>query len=153
MSQLVIREQQVGDKLEVTFEGVFDEDVVFKPLKPSSQVALQLEKVEAINSCGIREWITWMQSMSDRTVIELHKCPKIIVDQINMVEGFLPKNGKVMSFFVPYFCEDEGEEKSILFKLGEHFTENSVNAPDQLVLDGKSFELDVIAAKYFKFIK
>ena len=86
--------------------------------------------------------------------INFNSCPKVIVDQINMVDGFLPTNGKVKSFFVPYFNDDAGSEKNVLFRYGTEFTEGQINPPASVTDDqGNAMEMDVIESKYFKFIK
>ena len=89
-----------------------------------------------------------------RSLITFNQCPKVIVDQINMVDGFLPSNAKVNSFFVPYYHDDSGSEKNVLFRYGQEFSEASVNPPPEVKDDdGNAMEMDVIESKYFKFIK
>ena len=57
-----------------------------------------------------------------------------------------------MSFYVPYFCEDTGEEKNFLFEKGVQFGDGKLKVEDEIQDAGKVFELDVIASKYFKFL-
>lgn len=71
-----------------------------------------------------------------------------------MVDGFLPSNAKVLSFFVPYYNDENGTEKNILFRYGQEFSEGSVSIPEKVTDDsGAEMEMDVIESKYFKFIK
>ena len=87
-----------------------------------------------------------------KNIVEFNDNP--VVDQINMVQGFLPATGKVISFFVPFYNEDSGSEKSILFSYGREYTEEGVSkTPDVLDDAGKPMEMDVVEAKYFKFLK
>ncbi|MNL21183.1 hypothetical protein D3C87_1424610 [compost metagenome] len=114
---------------------------------------MELEGVKSINSCGIREWIKWMGTASGAQIV-FKNCPKVIVDQINMVDGFLPANGRVSSFFVPYYNDDSGTEKNVLFTFGKEFTESGVTPPAGIKdEDGNEMEMDVIESKYFKFLK
>jgi len=155
MSKFEIKVEKAGADFKVKVIGVIDEDVDFNvySLAGAKSVELNLENVKSINSCGIREWIKWMGSAPGASVTYL-QCPKIIVDQINMVQGFLPAGGKVLSFYVPYFCDDSGEEKNVLFNFGKEFTENSVSPPAEIKdTAGNLMEMDVVEAKYFKFIK
>ena len=155
MGKLEIKTEKNGDKLNLTLTGTIDEDIDFNqyPLTGSSEIDLHLEGVKSINSCGIREWIKWMGS-ADAQTIRWHKCTKPIVDQINMVDGFLPSTGKVMSFYVPYYNDEAGSEKNVLFTFGQDYTEGEVKAPQSVKdEDGNEMEMDVIEAKYFKFIK
>jgi anti-anti-sigma regulatory factor len=145
-----------GGEVKVKLQGHIDEDAQFSNLglDGAQKVIVDLETVTAINSCGIREWVKWIRTAPSSAQVVYQKCPKVIVDQINMVAGFLPDNGKVESFFVPYYSEDSGNEKMILFSEGKEFKQGEVFPPaavkDQ---DGTEMEMDVIEAKYFKFLK
>ncbi len=142
-------------KIGLSLIGNIDEDTDFSQinLNGASEVEIDLEKIKSINSCGIREWIKWLGTATQAKFF-FSNCPKVIVDQINLVDGFLPKSSKVVSFYVPYYNDDEGSEKNVLFKYGVEFTEGQVNPPPK-VQDGggNEMEMDVIEAKYFAFIK
>lgn len=144
-----------GNKLVVDLQGVIDEDADFSQVKiaDAPTVELRMEALKSINSCGIREWIKWVGTASNAQIV-YSQCPKVIVDQINMVEGFLPANGKVESFYVPYYNDDSGSEKNVLFTRGKEFDDSSVNPPASVKdEDGNEMEMDVIESKYFKFIQ
>jgi len=139
------------------FSGHIDEVSVF-PEIPSDigKVVIDLEKVAAINSVGIRSWLQWFDGFQGAT-FTFKNCPVPIIMQMNMVEGFLPSGSKVESFFVPYFCEDcdkEFQEKFILDR--DVFVENGAYrlASDYHVQCSKgcSPELDTNEAKYFRFL-
>ena len=155
MGKLDVKMNKAADKLTVQMAGTIDEDVDFSQfnLQGNPAVEVELSNIKSINSCGIREWIKWM-STAPAASITFNECPKVIVDQINMVDGFLPANAKVQSFFVPYYNDESGSEKNVLFRLGTEFTENSVNPPATVQdEEGNAMEMDVIESKYFKFIK
>lgn len=155
MGKLEIKTEKNGDKMALTLVGTIDEDIDFNqyPLAGASEIDLHLDGVKSINSCGIREWIKWIAG-SNAQAIRWHNCTKPIVDQINMVDGFLPPSGKVMSFYVPYYNDDAGSEKNVLFRYGQEYTDNEVKAPASVKDDdGNEMDMDVIEAKYFKFIK
>ena len=155
MSKFNIVISQVENKKTVHIEGVLDEDFIFSkyPLSEADEVEFFLGKLKNINSCGIREWINWMGTIKS-VKIKLIECPKIIVDQINMVQGFISKNALVESFYVPYFNEEAGTEKNVLFSLGKEYTNSEINFPKEITDEsGRPMELDVIESKYFKFLK
>ncbi|WP_413581927.1 hypothetical protein [Bdellovibrio sp. HCB288] len=155
MSKLDVKMNKASDKLSVQMTGTIDEDVDFAQfdLGGNQQIEMELAGVKSINSCGIREWIKWMGTAGAAN-ITFANCPKVIVDQINMVDGFLPSSAKVSSFFVPYYNDDSGAEKNVLFRYGTEFKEGSVTPPQGIKdEDGNEMEMDVIEAKYFKFIK
>jgi hypothetical protein len=155
MGKLEVKMNKDGAKLNVILGGSIDEDVDFTKLNlaEAQEIDLELGGIKSINSCGIREWIKWMATNKE-AVIHFNKCPKVIVDQINMVDGFLPSNAKVNSFFVPYYNDDSGAEKNVLFRYGTEFSEGTLNPPPAIKDDqGNDMEMDVIESKYFKFIK
>ncbi len=155
MDQFKAEKQQNSGELVVKLSGHIDEDATFNGLElnGANKVVLELEGVTAINSCGIREWIKWIRTAPGGANIVYKKCPKVIVDQINMVAGFLPDNGKVESFYVPYYSDESGNEKMILFQEGKEFKGNEVFPPSAVKDEaGSEMEMDVIEAKYFKFL-
>ncbi|MCE3010438.1 MAG: hypothetical protein LW875_07485 [Proteobacteria bacterium] len=155
MSKFSCGIEKTGSVFQVKISGVIDEDADFVPydLGGATEVSVDCSGVKGINSCGIREWIKWISAASGKKVI-YRQCPKVIVDQINMVQGFLPSSGFVESFFVPYFHEDSGHEKNVLFSLGKEYTsQGEIKAPQVQDDSGNEMEMDVIEAKYFKFLK
>ena len=137
--------------------GAIDEDVDFSKVTVTGNDVLQLNlnQVKSINSCGIREWMKWISGMGTQfREIQFVECPKVIVDQINMVQGFLPTNGRVSSFYVPFYSEESEEEKSILYSVGKEFQESGdFEHPDIKDSEGHSMDIDVVEAKYFRFLK
>lgn len=155
MAKFEIKVTKSGANYKVDIGGVVDEDADFNPhaLAGAQNVEMHLGQVKGINSCGIREWIKWVGT-SGGAKVTYHECPKVIVDQINMVQGFLPTGGKVESFYVPYYSDEAGSEKTVLFRYGQEFTDNAVNPPAEVKdPEGNEMEMDVVEAKYFKFIK
>ncbi len=157
MSAFNVEKVLNDDILTLSFSGSVDEDASFSGVEfgAHSQVVLDLENISAINSCGIREWIKWLQTAPEGTKLVYRNCPKVIVDQINMVSGFLPPHAEVESFYVPYYSEASGAEKMILFKKGVDFNGGEIEAPETIQdpESGEEMEMDVIEAKYFKFLK
>lgn len=151
-----ITKQPEGTKLALKIAGEVDEDANFQPVDTGefTSVVLDLGDITAINSVGIREWIKWIKSFPANVNIAVRRCPKIIVDQINMVAGFLPSAAVVESFFVPYYSEATGSEKMILFEKDKEFGNGEVTPPAEVKDDsGEVMDMDVIEAKYFKFLK
>jgi len=155
MGKLDVKMNKTGEKLNIQMIGTIDEDVDFNQfgLSGSHHIEIDLSGIKSINSCGIREWIKWIGSGAGSS-ITYSNCPKVIVDQINMVDGFLPSNAKVLSFYVPYYNDEVGTEKNILFRYGAEYKEGAVTPPAEVKDEqGQPMEMDVIETKYFKFIK
>lgn len=155
MSKFELKIDKNEDAAKIAIAGIIDEDVDFSAYNLSgvNQLEFDLNGIKSINSCGIREWIKWLGTNSKAKMTYLN-CPKIIVDQINMVDGFLPENGKVLSFYVPYYNDENGSEKNILFRYGKEFDETGVTVPETVTDEsGLAMEMDIIESKYFKFLK
>lgn len=155
MQNVYIKVTKANDTSKVEVVGSIDESFhqFTTEIPKDGNIEFLLLGLKSINSMGIREWIKLMQSMS-KAQISFSHCPKIFIDQVNMVNGFIPTNSKVTSFYVPYYNEDLDSEKMILYKLGENYSVNSVQPLENYKDDsGNEYELDVVKAKYFKFIQ
>ncbi len=163
MSQFKSTLKSDGGVLKLAFEGMIDEDVAFPQveLKDYKAIHLDLQGIKAINSVGIREWLDWIRPLSEKLQIHLFNCPKTIVFQFNMVEGFLPPKSLVESFYVPFFCEKCDREENVLVKPGREVT--AVGNSIKIDFGGKppakcdkpqcELEMDVTEGKYFQFLK
>lgn len=139
------------------FCGQIDEEAVF-PQVPDmgGDVVIDLQQVTAINSVGIRAWIMWFGNYTG-TLFTFVNCPKALVMQMNMVEGFLPDKHEVMSLQVPFFCEDCDEEKDVMMNVGKEIIVEGGQV--KLNYDKSSIcgadcdpELDVSEVKFFRFL-
>ncbi len=157
MGKLDVKAQNQGEKGSLMMSGAMDEDAKLPDpgtLSALSEVIIDTAGIQAINSCGVREWIKWVKAMPPTLKLVYVNSPKIIVDQMNMIGGLLPKGSSVKSFFVPYFCESDKLSHNVLFTEGKEFTGKTAQAPATMACPkcGKPMEIDVIEAKYFKFL-
>lgn len=106
----------------VKLSGVIDEDNELADLTdsiPGGTVVIELGEVERINSCGVRDWVNWLNALEAKgSEIVLVECSPAIVAQINLVNNFTGQ-GSVKSFYVPYFCPECDEEKVLLSEAAE----------------------------------
>jgi hypothetical protein len=99
----------------VRLAGTIDEGSDLSPLmRLKGAVELHLGEVRRINSHGVRNWIDVMRKLPADADVELHECSPAVVDQANMVAGFLGKT-KVVSFYAQLCCEDDLVEEEQLF--------------------------------------
>ena len=85
----------------------------------TGELNINLKDLISINSSGIREWVVQMTKRS-AAVVYLFECPKPLIDQANMVKDFIPANARIMSFYVPYYNEEnETEKKDFYFVVDE----------------------------------
>ncbi len=130
----------------------FSEELIKLAYQP--EIILDLTLVESINSLGIRDWIKFLNELHHHRIYLKH-CPKVIIDQINMVQGFLPKHCRVVSFFIPYFNKESHLEKNVLIELDQsrEITLEKLCVEKSIFDENKrEFEIDVVTQKYFKFL-
>lgn len=149
-------------KTRLQIDGAMDEYSDYSTIetKFTDEVVFDFNDVEHINSTGIKHWVQWVSKISaDNPNLKFYfvNCPKPIVDQINMVDGFLPTNSIVKSFKVPYFCEVCDKDMTCTFVLGREyeFTDGKAKLsipPNTCDRGDCEMEPDVVEQKYFKFL-
>ena len=144
----------------IYFSGKVNEDSDFSELPKSSEGKLifDLEEVTLLNSAGLRLWILWMRSLDASIKIVFQRCPRIVVDQMNILNGFVPPNSEVISFYVPYYCEEcDNEDENLIengkdFQQGEEINKNSEGLIRKCAKCNEEMDMDVIPEKYFRFL-
>lgn len=101
-------------------QGVIDEDNhLARALRKieGDTVVIDLSGVDRINSCGVRDWVNWLNDLhaAGKRVI-LIRCSPCIVNQLNLVNNFVG-GGMVKSFFAPYYCERCDKEEAKLLQV------------------------------------
>jgi len=120
---------------------------------PAGDVKFDMGGIRSINSCGVREWITWINKLGIKAMYS--NCTQAVVMQFNMVREFLGNGARVESFQVPAFCECCGQQKVFLLRSGIEFH------PGQRVAfevpkcgeEGCDIEADVDYESYFYFVE
>lgn len=134
-------------KGEINEDLIVDELISFK----SATVKVDFENVSMINSCGVREWIKLMETLANQgSKIQYFNCPQIVVQQINMVTGFVPAGGEVVTFYAPYFCEECDHEEKVLLTTTEL---DGRAAPEKKCGKcGDESEIDAMEDVYLNFV-
>lgn len=146
----------------LVFSGNIDENSNFpepQTLEVKSLI-IDLNKVELINSLGIRAWVRWMKELPSK-IITLKNCTPPIVQQMNIVSGFLPSSATIESFYVPFYCDHCDSESAVLMKRNEDFIPKTSEAEAKIKLKSPipcdncdaERELDALEDKYFAFLK
>lgn len=153
MKRLQINKQILQDELNVELIGAIDEDSEFKELLGLEQkrISFDFNQVNMINSCGIREWIKFLEKIPAATTVTYNNCPQIIIEQINMVHGFFRQGASINSFYAPYFCESCDKEVKV------HLTADKVKNRKAPKMEcskcGSDMEFDAIESQYFSFLR
>jgi hypothetical protein len=101
----------------VTLSGVIDEnaDLALISTLGGRPARFNMRAVRRINSYGVRSWIDAIRKVSRETEVTFVQCPPPVIDQCNMVAGFLG-HGQLESFFAPMTCPECDEQIDQLFE-------------------------------------
>lgn len=151
-ASLSIQVQNNNDHVVVTLIGRIDEDAHFQDIlaQKKTKYIFDFNGVNLINSCGVREWIGLLSQLPSGAAVVYRQCPQVMVEQMNMVQGFLPLGATIESFYAPYFDPDLDEEVKVLLTLDEV---KGGKAPEKKNSSGNELEFDALEAQYFNFIK
>ncbi len=162
MASAKVEAKKVDDVLQVTVTGYVGENAGLFNLNFAGvkKMTMDLSGVNYMNSIGVKNWIHWAGQFPKTLQIEFHSCPTLIVNQVNMVAGFLPNNGTIESLLAPYACENCSREETIPLKRSVDYEYASMTAgynfkpPSIACAKCKSaMELDAIESKFFNFLK
>ncbi len=111
--------------------GVIDENAqpTLEAVKDVAPVCtINMRAVEEVNSCGIREWVTFLKRIEVGRKIVLEECSPEIVDQMNLVRSFRSK-AEIASVWREYACASCGEQESHLLDAKTHFGGGDLRMP------------------------
>jgi hypothetical protein len=107
------------EKGRLALSGVIDESADLGFIASlSGHTRFNMREVRRVNSYGVRAWIEAVRRLPPDATLELEECPPQVIDQINMVAGFVGR-GTVTSFYAPMLCERCGHERDQLFTVAE----------------------------------
>lgn len=149
-----LRIEKIENSEEVTFSlsGNIDEDTQLDELvcNDKRKIIFDLNNIAMINSCGIRTWVEFQNRIDASVQIVYKNCPQVIIEQINIIKGFVKEGGIIESFYAPYYDNENDEEVKILLKPSEIV---DCKAPVKTNDDGDELEFDEIELQYFNFLK
>jgi hypothetical protein len=141
-----------GSKV-VKLSGVIDEHADLAFLAGlHGNVRLSLRGVRRINSYGVRAWIDAIRKVPTDCNFELVDCPPPVVDQMNMVAGFVGR-GKVTSFYAAMVCESCEKELDHLFTVADCKKVGGKLPRVACPKCGKPLEVDDIEEQYLLFVR
>jgi hypothetical protein len=157
-NKLTIHQNEEQNQLVLVFKGVIDEDFNISEvmIDKKTTVSVDFDKLEQINSCGIRQFISFMGKYLDGTNISYINCPSYLVYQMSLVAGFIAPNRKIKSFYVPYYSDEKDSDTMVKFdlsSLGCGPTEVQAKLANYKDADGTSYEFDGFIDKFFQFLK
>jgi anti-anti-sigma regulatory factor len=151
-SSLKFEKEEYDDHVIFNVSGQIDEDAGLENIQITGvkKIVFNLNDVSMINSCGIRDWVEFQKSIDDDIQIIYRNCPQVIIEQLNIINGFIKKNGLIESFYAPYYDEKADKEFKILITPDEVI---DGKAPVKKNKNGEILDFDEIELQYFNFLK
>lgn len=155
-SRLAVDVKETDEISHIRLSGVIDEDNDFSEISnriTKKVVAINTADVDRINSCGVRDWVTWHSELNKRGItIYLVECSPAIMTQVNLVNNFVGA-GSILSFYAPYYCSACDADKMLLIEVDKALQNMPFKAPtcrcDQC---DHALEFDDIESSYFAFL-
>jgi len=97
--------------LKIKISGAIDEDADFGVLADLlrqlscsfSRLEFDLSAVTTLNSCGLRDWMMFMERVSQPAIFR--SLSEVFVDQCNMISNLLGgEQNRIADFQAPYYC-------------------------------------------------
>lgn len=152
--KLKIEKVVVDGKEQLKLQGVIDEDSNFSSIeKTEGPLYLNLSGVTGINSLGIRGWVNFWKTHTDRPVFYV-ECPPVIVRQMSMIPSFCG-HANVVSVYAPYIC-NQCEAEQLVLVGAEQLSTTPPNITESFTCSKCSsgeMELDGSPRQYFAFRK
>ncbi len=89
-----------------------------------ANVIFNFQKVESVNSCGVRAWINFLREAEKGRKIIFEECTPEIVSQINMIPNFRG-SAHIKSVYAAYACESCEHHQWVLFEEGRNLPQTS----------------------------
>ena len=156
--KLSIAIEKTPKQVTYSFQGEVDEhfnqsDV---PRIKADKIIFDLKDIYNFNSCGIREWIYFLNAMQETQndgQIIFRNCSVTMMDQINMIPNTLGE-ASIESFYAPYYCNscDVGNvDQLINLKEKKSMILNSEAPKFKCQKCSADLEFDAIEDVYFTF--
>jgi hypothetical protein len=145
---------QSGDSDLVTMAGVVDENADLTPLVQlgTRPIKVHLRGVRRINSFGVRAWMDAIRRVPITTKLTFVHCPPPVVDQCNMVQGFLG-HGTLESFYAPMTCAECDEQIDQLFETAVCRANGGKLPQTPCPRCGRPMEVDDLEEQYLLFVR
>ncbi|HVV83615.1 MAG TPA: hypothetical protein VHE35_11105 [Kofleriaceae bacterium] len=138
----------------VTLAGVIDEAADLRPLSALGRrpIEIDLRGVQRINSSGVRTWIDFVRAVPREVPLRFVRCPPAIIDQCNMVNGFLG-HGRLESFYAPLACRECDEQVEQLYTTAEVRAGRGKLPPTPCPRCRRPMAIDDLEDQYLSFVR
>ena len=136
--------------------GSIDEEAALENIKvgTSKDLIIDIGEVNFMNSYGGREWIKWTHKLNSNRNLRFLNCPSVFLEYVNMIDGFIPSNGTIESFKIPYYCESCNKVTNRNYE-SKSITDVSKDVALNMTCSHckKNAEIDVVVPNFFKFLR
>jgi hypothetical protein len=139
----------------VTLAGVIDEAADLRPLLAvlgQRAIEMDLRGIQRINSSGVRSWIDFVRAIPAGVPVRFVRCPPPIIDQCNMVIGFLG-HGRLESFYAPLACRECDEQVDQLYTTAEVKAGRGTLPPAPCPRCRRPMAIDDLEDQYLLFVR
>jgi anti-anti-sigma regulatory factor len=145
------------------FQGQITEDtqlgqlmtVLTPHLSGLKGLLLDVSAIERINSCGIREWLLFLEKLGTMIPFAFLSVSELFIEQAAVIPQLLGKAGThVLSFQAPFFCPSCNTRSVRSLSPKQILTEDAeYRTPTMLCEKCKSqLEFDGMEEEYFRFL-
>ncbi|NDE13889.1 hypothetical protein EBZ80_03060 [bacterium] len=154
---LVFQFEASGEWQRCWLAGVINEDsevtlgTLLTQLPP--KVVFNFRRVDSINSCGVRAWISFIRQASAGRECAYEECTPEVVSQINMIPNFRG-SARVLSVYASYTCGQCNHHRNELFQEGSNLPKElgTQLAPVKCDKCGGAMEMDEIEDEFFAWV-
>lgn len=130
--RLTVDIEEIQDISHVHLSGFIDEENSLAKVSEKIKgkvVVINTAGVKRINSCGVRDWVRWVEKLGQRgSQVYFTECSTSIMSQVNTTKNFTG-SGRIISFFTPYFCTNCSEERDLLLDMNDVVSQGKARAP------------------------
>lgn len=155
--------EKFGPDLSMRPVGILNEDVDFgavldflKDHRSAGTLSIDMGKVQGINSCGVREWIMFIERAQSLMTTRFEMVNELFVEQASIVPNLLGEKGtEVVAFAAPYFCSKCNKRYTQILKTSQiKVQDNQYGVPSyKCGKCGELLEFDALEEEYFHFLR
>jgi hypothetical protein len=159
----VVLKEPHGDDIEIQLSGSISTDADFPQLRArlSQRIVFDCDGLEVLTPVGATAWSHWMRAFDERQQFVFRFLHERVVRVFSQINGFLPRESTIESFYVPYQCESCNHEDELLARRGKEYIEAVGGHPARLNMPAtlncqhckNQMNLGVWESKYFRFLE